>query len=83
MSVRARLARLERRRSGPRFDPEDCPGATTWTVFDDDPVPDDAPCCPLCGEPHVVRVIEEVVSDREQADRAIAELCAASGVQRL
>ena len=40
--------------------------------------------CPLCGRPpDVVKVLEIVVVDRDEADRRIAELCAASGQARM
>jgi hypothetical protein len=83
MSVKTRVSVLERRQPGRQFDPEDCPqpNPTVW-VFDDEPLPDDAPRCLWCGSPHVLRVIEVEVSDRAEADRLLGELTRQAGIQR-
>lgn len=75
-----RLGKLEPPR--PRFDPANCPGDTTVTVFNDEPIPADAAPCALCGEPHVLHVVEVVVADAGQAGALIGELVKASGVVR-
>jgi hypothetical protein len=66
MTLRARLARLERD-IGRRCKPEDCPGGVTLVLThgEGEPppeVPEDALACPLCGEPHVLILVEKIVT---------------------
>lgn len=61
-ALTTRLAKLELSRLGRyRYTPEDCPGPPTALVDDGDPLPEDAPPCPLCGVPHVLVVHVEIV----------------------
>ena len=85
MSIAARLRKLEG--TGPRFDPEDCPGPTTCLLHDGEgqlvpALPEDAARCPLCGSMHVRHIKFVVVTTREEADTMIDELVRASGVKR-
>jgi hypothetical protein len=64
MSVRAILSRVRRLETGPRFGGGECPRRlVTVEVEPGEPVPPDALCCPVCGEPHVQAVIEEIVTE--------------------
>jgi hypothetical protein len=70
MGLSQRLNSLERREGACR--PEDCPGGTTLILSHLEgeappAVPADAPCCPRCGEPHVL-VIKEVIVTARGAD---------------
>jgi hypothetical protein len=66
MSLRGRLARLERGR--PKYSQEDCPLQQVGLIVDaDDPEPDpaDVAPCPHCGHGHVLVIIEEIVDPPE------------------
>jgi hypothetical protein len=61
-TLRSRLKRLGA--YARRYTLDDCPGPPNvfiWEGEEDRPVRADAPACPLCGETHVLRIIEEIV----------------------
>ncbi len=74
-SLKTRLAKLEAGRTGFRYpDRDSCPKRDenyTLVFPDDEPLPDDTPRCPLCGDPHACEVVEVIVATREEA--AIAQ----------
>ena len=58
----ARVGRLERCRTvGHRFTPDDCPGGPTALAVDGEAPPADAAACRLCGVPHLLVLVEQVV----------------------
>lgn len=63
MSMHTRLKRLAS--SLRKVAPERCTGGTTLILRVGDDVPDDAPRCSMCDEPHIL-VIEEVVVEVAQ-----------------
>jgi hypothetical protein len=69
MSIQARLQKLERNAPAV-FDPDACDAGPTFVHCvmegeEDAPIPDDADRCLKCGEVHVLKVIQVVVSSRE------------------
>ena len=69
MSLRARLAKLERARPPPSAGP--CPWPSlTVALGPGEPVPQDAARCPLCHQPHVQLVLEEVIDPVDTRDHA-------------
>jgi hypothetical protein len=83
MTARTRLAALERRQPTRQHEPGSCPrpNPTTWIFPKGGRLGGDP--CSWCGGEHAVEVAELIVRTREEADAAIAELCAASGVVRM
>jgi len=60
MALIARLRKLERGRARPG---EPCPSPFCTHVIDaGDPLPEGEGGCPLCGQPHVLELTEEIVS---------------------
>jgi hypothetical protein len=74
---------LERCQPTTRHGPGDCPcpNPTTWIFPRGGRLGGDP--CPWCGGEHTLEVAELIVTDRAMADKALAELCEGSGVQRL
>jgi hypothetical protein len=64
MSLRGRLAKLERAQLGYSDGPCPWPGITV-DLEPGEPAPADAATCPLCHQPHVGVVIEAVVEPVE------------------
>jgi len=69
MSLRGRLTKLERALLTPPDGPCPWPGITV-DLEPGEPVPDDAATCPLCHQPHVQLVIEEVIDSDDGRDHA-------------
>jgi hypothetical protein len=86
MSIRGLLAKAKRLACS--FAPQDCPGCRDrkpWVIewrmvrrrADGTWPPDDRPRCEVCGQPIprlVIEVVEEVVTTREQAAEALADM---------
>jgi hypothetical protein len=75
MSSEQRVRRLEKQ-LGKAVAPEDCtwPGITHYFV-DGEPEPDlsQGPVCPLCGQPHVLKIVEVIVdADGEATQKSAA-----------
>jgi hypothetical protein len=61
-SLHRRLQRLGA--FAPRYTPDQCPGSPNvfvWEGEEDPRINVNAPICRLCGEVHVLRIIEEIV----------------------
>ena len=59
-NLRTRIDRLSER-IGPNVRPDDCPGGITALAIAGEPRPADPMLCRLCGQPHWLVIVQEVV----------------------
>ena len=67
--ITGRLKALEKKAH--RTSPEQCLGPATVVVVGEEEVIGGAPCS-LCGEPHIIRIIEEIVEARPSGGSSLA-----------
>jgi hypothetical protein len=72
MSINGRLRKLEQA-AGRTYAPGECPNRVITAILEEgEAVSEDTPRCRLCGEVHVLEIVEEIIDPENPAPDAKA-----------